>query len=59
MENERIEDEISRKLSELVVLLHHGKPDDRTSRDRMWAICVTEAQKLVALFEYYLRDGKN
>ena len=37
------------------------KPNDRTNVDRSFAICITDIEKLIAYFDYYIAkksDGK-
>ena len=35
-----------------LMLLNQNKPDDRSERDRLWAIARTEAEKLLAFWFY-------
>lgn len=47
------EAEVSDALQMAVMLLSQNKPNDRSEKDRLWAIARTDAEKLLA-FWYYL-----
>lgn len=47
------ETEVRDALQMAVMLLSENKPNDRSEKDRLWAIARTDAEKLLA-FWYYL-----
>jgi len=47
-------DMIAETLGEVLELMKEAKPNDRSEVDRYWAICVTDMEKLVAVFERYV-----
>jgi hypothetical protein len=45
------------KLYDVVDSLKAMKPNDRSDKDRYYAICITEAEKLIALYNWYYMQG--
>ena len=42
--------------------IEHYKPNDRSEKDRIYAVTITELQKILAYFSYYtqqLRDAED
>jgi len=46
--------EIADMLNDLKKAMEHNKPGDRSTKDRYFAIAITELEKLIAFWEYYL-----
>jgi len=46
--------DIDRLFTNLMFSLKDMKPDDRSELDRRFAICMTELEKLIAYFEWYI-----
>lgn len=46
------EQEVQEAILKLLDLLERNKPNDRTEKDRLWAIARTDAQKLLAFWRY-------
>lgn len=43
------------KIQELILLLKDNKPNDRSARDRYWAILITDLEKILAFYTYFCR----
>ena len=46
------DEEVEAALLKLLDLLEKNKPNDRSEKDRLWAIIRTDAQKLLAFWFY-------
>ena len=46
------DEEVEAALLKLLDLLETNKPNDRSDKDRLWAIIRTDAQKLLAFWFY-------
>lgn len=60
MDNEResgdiVMDELSDEFRNLIDDMRNLKPNDRSEKDRYWAIVLTELEKAQALFEMKVR----
>lgn len=44
--------EVAAKLKDALEALRKSKPKDRSEVDRVYAVCITEMEKLLAYFEY-------
>jgi hypothetical protein len=51
--------EMQMLLLDVVSGMKNMKPNDRGTIDRSLAICITEAEKLVAYFSYYVMQGED
>lgn len=51
--------EVAAKLKEALDALRKSKPKDRSEVDRVYAVCITEMEKLVAYFEYNALGDKS
>lgn len=45
-------------LSRLLATMRQYKPNDRSERDRYWAICITDLEKVKAVFDAYILKGE-
>jgi hypothetical protein len=54
---ERDQEKAREALHTAFAYLLGSKPDDRSEKDRCYAIAITEMQKLVAFFEYWIVQG--
>ena len=46
--------DIDNLFANLMLSLREMKPNDRSELDRRFAICMTELEKLIAYFEWYI-----
>jgi hypothetical protein len=51
------EDKSFGALTDALQTLRYYKPNDRSEKDRYWTIAITELEKVIALFSYFIRDG--
>lgn len=54
---EQKEQEVKKVILTLLDLLETNKPNDRSDKDRLWAIVRTDAQKLLAFWRYMEESG--
>jgi hypothetical protein len=47
-----------KKIEDVIILLRQEKPGDRTEVDRHYAICITETEKLLALYRGLILTGE-
>lgn len=45
--------EVEWYFEELLAQLREQKPNDRSDKDRYWAICITEVEKVKAVYMVY------
>ncbi len=51
--------EVAAKLKDALETLRKNKPKDRSEMDRVYAVCITEMEKLLAYFEYNANGDKS
>ncbi len=49
---------VAAKLKDALDALRKSKPKDRSDVDRVYAVCITEMEKLLAYFEYNTDDNR-
>jgi hypothetical protein len=47
--------EISSAFESLLNRLKTSKPDDRSEEDRCWAVTITDLEKVIAYYEYWVK----
>lgn len=57
-ESERAEDRVANAIKQAIDELQEAKPGDRSEIDRRYAITITEMEKVLAYYEYWIgRDS--
>lgn len=51
--------EVAAKLKDALEALRKSKPKDRSEEDRVYAVCITEMEKLVAYFEHNVVESRS
>lgn len=47
-------DSLLQTMEQLIVDFHHAKPNDRSDKDRIYAMVISDLQKVIGLFEKYV-----
>jgi hypothetical protein len=59
MEDQMTHNEVAAKLKDALEALRKSKPKDRSEEDRVYAVCITEMEKLVAYFEHNVVESRS